>query len=134
MSFTQITSHVNILYENGAQLQSFCFQTWRTPPAINNLERYFVKSLAIPVLGFGLFAPLFAQAHGSMEVPVSRIYNYFKEGPESPKSAACREAVHTGGPQALYDWNGVNQLPNGNHQAFVPDGSCAAVAKSSTRG
>jgi len=110
-------------------LQQFCFQivahtTRRQQPGVILRE----------ILGFGLFAPLFAQAHGSMEVPESRIYNCLKEGPEPPKSAACREAVHTGGPQALYDWNGVNQLPNGNHQAFVPDGSCAAVAKSSTRG
>ncbi|MCW3478507.1 lytic polysaccharide monooxygenase [Neisseriaceae bacterium JH1-16] len=93
-----------------------------------------MKSLAIPVLGFGLFTPLLAQAHGSMEVPVSRIYNCFKEGPESPKSAACREAVRVGGPQALYDWNGVNQLPNGNHQAFVPDGQLCGGGKELYKG
>ena len=40
-------------------------------------------------------------AHGSMETPLSRIYNCRLENPESPKSAACRAAVEVGGTQAL---------------------------------
>jgi chitin-binding protein len=58
-----------------------------------------------------------------METPVSRIYNCYLEGPESPKSSACIAAVGAGGKQALYDWNGINQAnANDNHRAAVPDG------------
>ncbi|WP_308445811.1 lytic polysaccharide monooxygenase [Chitinolyticbacter albus] len=73
-------------------------------------------------------------AHGSMEVPVSRVLNCFNEGPEAPKSAACQAAVAISGPQMLYDWNGVNQNPDGNHQAFVPDGQLCAGGKSNYAG
>lgn len=66
----------------------------------------------------------YAHAHGSMETPVSRIYNCYLEGPENPKSTACVAAVEAGGRQALYDWNGVNQAnANDNHRAVVLDGS-----------
>lgn len=69
-----------------------------------------------------------AQAHGSTQNPVSRIYNCFLEGPEHPISAACQAAVAVGGTQGLYDWNGVRQgNANGNHQAIIPDGKlCSA--------
>ncbi|WP_137940020.1 lytic polysaccharide monooxygenase [Chitinivorax sp. B] len=81
-----------------------------------------------------LMLPWLAQAHGSFDVPVSRVLNCFKEGPESPKSAACRAAVEVGGAQALYDWNGINQLPNGNHKAFVPDGKLCSGGKELFKG
>ncbi|SMC29037.1 Predicted carbohydrate-binding protein, contains CBM5 and CBM33 domains [Andreprevotia lacus DSM 23236] len=78
--------------------------------------------------------PGLAFAHGSMEVPVSRVLNCFNEGPEAPKSAACQAAVAVSGPQMLYDWSGVNQNPNGNHQAFVPDGQLCGGGKSNYAG
>ncbi|WP_224372878.1 lytic polysaccharide monooxygenase [Hyalangium versicolor] len=67
-------------------------------------------------------------AHGSLEVPVSRVYNCYKEGPENPKTAACKAAVAAGGTQALYDWNGVRRgEANGQHQQQIPDGKlCSA--------
>ncbi|MBD0419688.1 lytic polysaccharide monooxygenase [Streptomyces sp. TRM S81-3] len=69
-----------------------------------------------------------ASAHGSMGDPVSRVSQCYAEGPESPKSAACRAAVAAGGTQALYDWNGI-RIGNaaGKHQELIPDGKlCSA--------
>jgi chitin-binding protein len=70
-----------------------------------------------------------AFGHGSMEIPISRVYNCFKEGPEAPKSAACKAAASVSGPQMFYDWNGINQLAGGNHKNFVPDGELCGGGK-----
>lgn len=94
------------------------------------------------LLAAGLASPLLlalgstgAQAHGAMAVPVDRVYNCFLEGPENPKSAACKAALATGGPQALYDWNGVNQAnANDQHQALIPDGKLCAAGKDIYKG
>jgi chitin-binding protein len=69
-----------------------------------------------------------ASAHGSMGGPVSRVSQCYAEGPESPRSQACRAAVAAGGTQALYDWNGVRiGDANGRHQELIPDGRlCSA--------
>ncbi|MFF4253349.1 lytic polysaccharide monooxygenase [Streptomyces sp. NPDC001663] len=69
-----------------------------------------------------------ASAHGTMGDPVSRVAQCYAEGPESPKSDACRAAVAAGGTQALYDWNGIRiGDANGQHQALIPDGKlCSA--------
>lgn len=79
--------------------------------------------LALTALGA---AP--AVAHGSMGDPVSRVAQCYAEGPESPKSDACRAAVAAGGTQALYDWNGIRiGDANGQHQTLIPDGKlCSA--------
>ncbi|MCW1093141.1 MULTISPECIES: lytic polysaccharide monooxygenase auxiliary activity family 9 protein [Streptomyces] len=69
-----------------------------------------------------------ASAHGSMGDPVSRVSQCHAEGPENPKSAACKAAVAAGGTQALYDWNGI-RIGNaaGKHQELIPDGKlCSA--------
>nr|WP_314898555.1 lytic polysaccharide monooxygenase [uncultured Deefgea sp.] len=76
-----------------------------------------------------LVMPQMVSAHGSMEVPVSRGLSCFNEGPENLKSAACQAAAATSGKQMLYDWTGVNQLPNGDHKAFVPDGQLCGGGK-----
>ena len=75
------------------------------------------------------------QSHGSMQNPVSRVYGCFLEGPESPTSAACQEAVALGGIQALYDWNEIN-LANvaGRHQEFIPDGQLCSAGRAKYRG
>lgn len=92
--------------------------------------KHYSATLALLPLTLALFLPQAAHAHGSMETPPSRVYGCFLEGPENPKSAACKAAVAAGGTQALYDWNGVNQgNANGNHQAVVPDGQPAAPAR-----
>ena len=75
---------------------------------------------------FGL-TPVTAFAHGSMEKPISRIYQCFKEGPEAPKSAACKALVKAGGTQPLYDWMEVNQsAANGKHKKIIADGNLCA--------
>ncbi|MFI6015732.1 lytic polysaccharide monooxygenase [Streptomyces sp. NPDC051243] len=69
-----------------------------------------------------------ASAHGSMGDPVSRVSQCYAEGPESPKSDACKAAVAAGGTQALYDWNGIRiGDAAGRHQELIPDGRlCSA--------
>ncbi|WP_030019494.1 lytic polysaccharide monooxygenase [Streptomyces monomycini] len=69
-----------------------------------------------------------AVAHGSMTDPVSRISACFAEGPEHPKSAACKAMVAAGGTQALYDWNGVRDgNAGGQSKKRIPDGKlCSA--------
>ncbi|MFG2727870.1 lytic polysaccharide monooxygenase [Streptomyces canus] len=69
-----------------------------------------------------------ASAHGSMGDPVSRVSQCYAEGPESPKSDACRAAVAAGGTQALYDWNGIRLGDaDGRHQELIPNGRlCSA--------
>jgi chitin-binding protein len=69
-----------------------------------------------------------AAAHGTMGDPVSRVAQCYAEGPESPKSAACKAAVAAGGTQALYDWNGIRiGDAAGQHRTLIPDGKlCSA--------
>ncbi|MEU9645882.1 lytic polysaccharide monooxygenase [Streptomyces sp. NPDC048188] len=69
-----------------------------------------------------------ASAHGSMGDPVSRVSQCHAEGPENPRSAACKAAVAAGGTQALYDWNGIRiGNADGKHQELIPDGKlCSA--------
>jgi len=91
------------------------------------------KAAAAAVLGM---APLVltglaatpAAAHGSMGDPVSRVAQCYAEGPENPKSAACKAAVAAGGTQALYDWNGIRiGDADGQHRTLIPDGKlCSA--------
>ena len=69
-----------------------------------------------------------AAAHGTMGDPVSRVAQCYAEGPENPKSAACKAAIAAGGTQAIYDWNGIRiGDANGRHQELIPDGRlCSA--------
>ncbi|MGW3818152.1 lytic polysaccharide monooxygenase auxiliary activity family 9 protein [Streptomyces sp. NPDC005046] len=87
------------------------------------------KAAGVAALGIAplaLSAP--ASAHGSMGDPVSRVSQCYAEGPESPRSDACKAAVAAGGTQALYDWNGIRiGDANGRHEALIPDGKlCSA--------
>ncbi len=71
----------------------------------------------------GLLLPHAAQAHGSMSLPLSRIYQCYLQGPENPPHPSCQALVAQSGSQALYDWMGVNQAnAAGQHQQVVPDG------------
>ncbi|WP_394435246.1 lytic polysaccharide monooxygenase auxiliary activity family 9 protein [Streptomyces sp. SGAir0957] len=69
-----------------------------------------------------------AAAHGTLGDPVSRVAACYAEGAESPTSAACKAAVAAGGPQALYDWNGIRDgAAGGKSQERIPDGKlCSA--------
>ncbi|MFJ2651371.1 lytic polysaccharide monooxygenase [Streptomyces sp. NPDC087420] len=89
-----------------------------------------VAPLALAALAAGP-----AAAHGSMTDPVSRVAACYAEGPESPKSEACKAAVAVGGTQALYDWNGVN-IANaaGKHQQLIPDGKLCSAGNDKFKG
>ncbi|MER8185841.1 lytic polysaccharide monooxygenase [Kitasatospora sp. NPDC094015] len=69
-----------------------------------------------------------AQAHGSLQNPLSRLEGCYLEGAEHPKSAACRAAVATGGTAALYDWMSLRiGDAAGQHRRLIPDGKlCSA--------
>ncbi|MFE9775473.1 lytic polysaccharide monooxygenase [Streptomyces sp. NPDC005931] len=76
-----------------------------------------------------------ASAHGSMGDPVSRVAQCYAEGPESPKSAACKAAVAAGGTQALYDWNGIRiGDAAGRHQELIPDGKLCSAGNEQFKG
>ncbi|SCK52766.1 lytic polysaccharide monooxygenase [Streptomyces sp. WMMB 322] len=76
-----------------------------------------------------------AAAHGSMTDPVSRVSACFAEGPENPRSAACKAMVKTGGTQPLYDWNEVN-IPDaaGRHKQIIPDGKLCSAGRAKYKG
>ncbi|WP_367324238.1 lytic polysaccharide monooxygenase [Streptomyces sp. HUAS ZL42] len=87
-----------------------------------------VAALGAVPLAITALAAAPASAHGSMGDPVSRVSQCYAEGPESPRSDACKAAVAAGGTQALYDWNGIRiGDADGRHQALIPDGKlCSA--------
>ncbi|MFD4630386.1 lytic polysaccharide monooxygenase [Streptomyces sp. NPDC058284] len=76
-----------------------------------------------------------AAAHGSMTDPVSRVSACFQEGPESPRSAACKAAVGASGAQAFYDWNAVN-IANaaGKSKQIIPDGKLCSAGNDKYKG
>ncbi|GGV25831.1 lytic polysaccharide monooxygenase auxiliary activity family 9 protein [Streptomyces spectabilis] len=76
-----------------------------------------------------------AAAHGSMTDPVSRVAACFQEGPEAPKSAACKALVRAGGTQPLYDWNEVN-IANaaGRSKEIIPDGKLCSAGNAKYKG
>lgn len=76
-----------------------------------------------------------ANAHGTLSDPPSRVYVCKNEGPENPKSAACKAAVAAGGTQAFYDWNEVSLLnAAGNHRQLIPDGRLCSAGREKYRG
>ncbi|POZ61223.1 lytic polysaccharide monooxygenase [Chromobacterium alticapitis] len=86
----------------------------------------------LPLLLSGLNAPLWA--HGTMEVPVNRVYSCYLEGPETPQSAACQAVRQLDGAEGMYNWNGINRNPPGdNHQAVVPDGQLCGGGQATFR-
>ncbi|MFF5937488.1 lytic polysaccharide monooxygenase [Streptomyces sp. NPDC012508] len=92
-----------------------------------------VTATAVVALSGLVAAPAFA--HGSMTDPVSRVSACYAEGPESPKSAACKAAVAASGAQAFYDWNAVN-IANaaGKHRDLIPDGKLCSAGNDKYRG
>ncbi|WP_328808003.1 lytic polysaccharide monooxygenase [Nonomuraea antri] len=76
-----------------------------------------------------------ANAHGTMSNPPSRVYVCKNEGPETPKSDACKAAVAAGGTQAYYDWNEVSLLEaGGRHRQLIPDGKLCSAGREKYRG
>jgi chitin-binding protein len=94
-----------------------------------------VAVVGIAPLALTALAAAPASAHGSMGDPVSRVSQCYAEGPESPKSDACKAAVAAGGTQALYDWNGIRiGNANGQHQALIPDGKLCSANNDAFKG
>ncbi|MEU8793395.1 lytic polysaccharide monooxygenase [Streptomyces sp. NPDC048643] len=94
-----------------------------------------VAAVGIAPLALSALAAAPASAHGTMGDPVSRVSQCYAEGPESPKSAACKAAVAAGGAQALYDWNGIRiGDANGQHQALIPDGKLCSAGSEEFKG
>ncbi|GAB2749631.1 lytic polysaccharide monooxygenase auxiliary activity family 9 protein [Streptomyces bullii] len=94
-----------------------------------------VAALGITPLAVTALTAAPAAAHGSMGDPVSRVSQCYAEGPESPRSAACRAAVATGGTQALYDWNGIRiGDANGRHQELIADGKLCSAGNEQFKG
>ncbi|MBW8091701.1 lytic polysaccharide monooxygenase [Streptomyces hygroscopicus subsp. hygroscopicus] len=94
-----------------------------------------IAVLGVVPLALTMLASDPADAHGSMQDPVSRVSACFAEGPESPDSAACKAAVAAGGTQALYDWNEVN-IPDaaGRHKQIIPDGKLCSAGRDKYKG
>ncbi|MEV7690439.1 lytic polysaccharide monooxygenase auxiliary activity family 9 protein [Streptomyces bungoensis] len=92
-------------------------------------------AVAVAALGLTALAAVPASAHGSMSVPVSRVAQCYAEGPEHPRSAACRAAVAAGGTQALYDWNGIRiGDAAGRHRRLVADGRLCSAGDEEFKG
>ena len=67
-----------------------------------------------------------AEAHGSVQVPASRVYACRFEQPDSPMCAAAWQANS----QALYDWMEVNiGDADGRHQQLIPDGELCSAGR-----
>ncbi|MFI9613999.1 lytic polysaccharide monooxygenase [Streptomyces sp. NPDC052023] len=94
-----------------------------------------VAAVGIAPLALTALSTAPASAHGSMGDPVSRVSQCYAEGPESPRSDACKAAVAAGGTQALYDWNGV-RIGNaaGQHEALIPDGKLCSANNEAFKG
>lgn len=94
-----------------------------------------IASVGLAPLAVAAYAAAPAAAHGSMTDPVSRVAACYAEGPESPKSAACKAAVAASGAQAFYDWNAVN-IANaaGQSKALIPDGQLCSAGNDKYKG
>ncbi|MEV0385272.1 lytic polysaccharide monooxygenase [Nonomuraea sp. NPDC050643] len=100
-----------------------------------NRKAFVATTLAAPTLLVLAVAPGTALAHGTMSNPPSRTMVCYSEGPENPRSAACKQAVATGGTQPLYDWNEVNIADAaGRHREIIPDGKLCSAGRDKYRG
>ncbi|MFI7699288.1 lytic polysaccharide monooxygenase [Nonomuraea sp. NPDC049480] len=100
-----------------------------------NRKAFVATTLAAPTLLVLAVAPGAAHAHGTMSNPPSRTMVCYSEGPENPRSAACKQAVAIGGTQPLYDWNEVNIADAaGRHRQIIPDGRLCSAGRDKYRG
>jgi predicted carbohydrate-binding protein with CBM5 and CBM33 domain len=103
--------------------------------AIRRRAALALAATALAPLVIALMPPSPASAHGSMSDPASRVYTCWKEGPDSPDTAACQAAVAASGTQAFYDWNEVSLLEaGGRHQQLIPDGQLCSAGRAKYRG
>ncbi|MFD9574084.1 lytic polysaccharide monooxygenase [Streptomyces sp. NPDC059982] len=104
-------------------------------PASRRRSAVRIASAGLAPLAVAAYAAGPAVAHGSMTDPVSRVAACYAEGPEAPKSAACKAAVAASGAQAFYDWNAVN-IANaaGQSRKLIPDGQLCSAGNSKYKG
>ncbi|MFD3540328.1 lytic polysaccharide monooxygenase [Streptomyces sp. NPDC058662] len=107
----------------------------RRTPAASARALTRIAAAGLAPLAVAAYAAAPAVAHGSMTDPVSRVAACYAEGPESPKSAACKAAVAASGTQAFYDWNEVN-IANaaGRSKELIPDGQLCSAGNSKYKG
>lgn len=98
---------------------------------VRQASRVFLVCLILGILvSSSVLLSRVAQAHGSMQTPISRVYSCYLEGPETPDTPACRDAIAQGGTQALYDWNEVNIRDAANrHRTLIPDGQLCSAGR-----
>lgn len=67
-----------------------------------------------------------ADAHGSTQVPASRLYSCRFEAPDNP---LCEQAS-AANPQSVYDWMEVNIADaDGRHEELIPDGHLCSAGR-----
>ncbi|MEM7538276.1 MAG: lytic polysaccharide monooxygenase [Chloroflexota bacterium] len=91
-------------------------------------------SAVTALLMLAVFFPTPAYAHGSMERPLSRVYNCFVDSGDGMESDACIAAAEASGVNRFNNWAGINLLPDGDHQAFVPDGELCSAGEEGYEG
>ncbi|HIE95036.1 MAG TPA: hypothetical protein EYQ83_20045, partial [Acidobacteria bacterium] len=88
------------------------------------------------LLLFALTGSSALYAHGTVVFPVSRVYNVYLAGPDSPSFALAANAVTIDGTLSYYTWNELSRnipdavvqgLPAGfDYSPWVPDGQLAS--------
>ena len=79
-------------------------------------------TIMLLLLGSSILMVQQAGAHGAPETPGTRGYLCANEHPQAPLSWGCRLGLQMSGTFLYYNFYGINQLPDGDHKAFVPDG------------
>ncbi|MGP3984422.1 lytic polysaccharide monooxygenase auxiliary activity family 9 protein [Streptomyces sp. KR80] len=94
-----------------------------------------IAAIGLAPLALTALAAGSAAAHGSMTGPASRTAACFAEGPETPKSAACKAAIAESGTQPFYDWHEVNiGDAAGKHKQLIPDGKLCSAGRDKYKG
>ncbi|MER5636400.1 lytic polysaccharide monooxygenase [Kitasatospora sp. NPDC002227] len=92
-------------------------------------------ALALAALATALGSATTAEAHGSMQNPLSRLEGCYLEGPEHPVSAACRAAVAAAGTAPFYDWMSLRiGDADGRSRQLIPDGKLCSAGQDAYRG
>lgn len=88
-------------------------------------------SASIIAAAGAMLSPATVFAHGSMEKPLSRVYNCAQGDIENLQDEACLAASKVSGKSTFYDWSGVAQGgANSDHLAVVPDGKLCSGGNS----
>ena len=96
--------------------------------------KHYSATLALLPLTLALFLPQAAHAHGSMETPPSRVYGCFLEGPENPKSAACKSPSPPAAPRrCTTGMASTRATPTATTRRWSPTASSAAPARHCSR-